>query len=408
VTSNRNERQFEEYRSWQWCKHLTLGWYATPWSEILGSLAREIYVVDTHAGRGTYVDPTSGSELADGSAVIFARRAASYTAQRGPGKSMKVICVEKNRHNYAALAEALAPYQPHVRTFRGPLARYVPTIVETIGNAPALVLLDPIGLKTIAAEDWRPLLERQAKTDLFIVLHFGVVHRIGGWLLPDGTPNPAIRSARVGAKTIDSVFRTDAWRAVALDPALYGDEHREERERRYLQLFFDHVIGARHDRKCAFPVRPSYHAPVVYWLVHASDDLKPYLLMNDLFVKLDEMLLGREWGLEGQIEGMFEQQLEARQSAVMAELEHAVIDCLAESIGGRLPFGAIRDKLLSRFFGRVKQGAYSKAVKALVKSESVTREERAAAALHDGEIITLRAPTLDVGGAAVIRLRRAG
>jgi hypothetical protein len=37
MTRNRNQEQFEEYRDWQWCKHVLLQDYVKPWSVIVGS-----------------------------------------------------------------------------------------------------------------------------------------------------------------------------------------------------------------------------------------------------------------------------------------------------------------------------------------------------------------------------------
>src|SRR5439155_22524835 len=119
--------------------------------------------------------------------------------RRGPGKTMRVFCCEKDHHNYALLAENLRPCAPHDTLMpSGGFERHVPEIAETIGNSPALVLLDPIGVATIPADAWEPLLVRPGKTDLFIVLHFAGVHRLRGWMLPDGSPNPAIEGARAG------------------------------------------------------------------------------------------------------------------------------------------------------------------------------------------------------------------
>ena len=148
MARNRNETQFEDYREWQWIKHLILRDYAYIWSIIVGKIARQIFVVDTCAGAASYTDPDSDEVIAEGSPVIFARRAKNYTEERGPGKSMRVICCERDRSNYASLVENLRPYQPHITTLPRAFRRHVPHIVEMLGNAPAMILLDPIGVAT--------------------------------------------------------------------------------------------------------------------------------------------------------------------------------------------------------------------------------------------------------------------
>lgn len=88
---NRNERQFDEYREWQWIKHLILRDYAYLWSVILGKAYGRIVVVDTCAGAGSYTDPDTGETISEGSPVIFARRAKAYTRERGPGKTRATL-----------------------------------------------------------------------------------------------------------------------------------------------------------------------------------------------------------------------------------------------------------------------------------------------------------------------------
>jgi three-Cys-motif partner protein len=407
MARNRNETQFEEYREWQWIKHLILREYAYAWSVIVGKHAREIFVVDTCAGAGSYTHPDTGATISEGSPVIFARRAKAYTEERGPGKSMRLICCEKNQKNYAALIQNLRPFEPHFTSLPGGFHRHVPRIAEMLGNAPAMVLLDPIGVGTIPADSWRPLLERTAKTDLFVVLHFAGVHRVAGWLLPDGTPNPEIAPARRGVRTIDRVFNGPTWRTIALDPDLAGEQHRTERERRYVRLFFDEVIGKRHRWKGHIEVRAKYTSPIKYWLVHASDDEKPYALMNDEVVKVNELLLKRDVSDEGQLDGFVDAALDAHRDGTWREAEEAIRACVASAPGAAMPFGAIRKQLANRFFGRVKWTGYGMAIRTLCEAGKLEREERLRAKFADNEIIRAVDPDPDPEqGAKVVPIRR--
>lgn len=407
MARNRNETQFDDYRDWQWIKHLILSEYAYLWSEILGKSYREIVVVDTCAGAGSYTDPDTGETISEGSPVIFARRAKAYTQEHGPGKSMRVICCERNRKNYKSLIEAVRPFEPHVKTLPGGFWRHVPMIADELGSIPALILLDPIGVATIPADAWRPLLERKGKTDLFVVLHFAGVHRLGGWLLSDGTPNPRIAPARRGVEKLDRVFNGCQWRDIALDPSLTGEEHREARERQYVRLFFDQVIGDRHDWKCYCEVKAKYTSPVKYWLVHASNDRKPYTLMNDEIVKVNEILFKREHAADGQIEGFIEADLNAHRAHVERQITEAVFGYLNSAPGGSLPYGAIEDQLLRRFFGRAKSNVPWRVVKRSCKDGALLREKNKGAAGDPTEKIALPVPPATGGGGDVVPIRHA-
>ncbi len=57
--------------------------------------------------------------------------------------------------------------------------------------------------------------------------------------------------------------------------------------------------------------------------------------------------------------------------------------------GKVIQLGLLRATLVDEFFGRVKWGAYSKAVKNLIKADRLVREERKAAALRDDERLSL-------------------
>jgi len=240
VPRNRNEAQFDKYRNWQWIKHLALADYIVPWAEKVGSSATSIFIVDLFAGAGTYKDAFTG-ETADGSPPIFARRAQRYH-EKHPERTLQVICSEQNKKNVAALMERVAGFGSLVKVLHGSFARHIDNICSTIGNAPTLILFDPIGLKPIAAKTIRPLLHRRGKTDVFMILHFKVIHRTAGMLLDTGYANPSIPSAAGAAAMLDAVFGTKRWRYIAKNPRIMSVE---ARERAYLNLYFEEVLGKR-------------------------------------------------------------------------------------------------------------------------------------------------------------------
>jgi three-Cys-motif partner protein len=144
------------------------------------------------AGAGAYTDVVTGQKT-DGSPVIFARQAVRY-AKEHPGRRLNVICVERNKKNMEALKQRVGGFSL-VTLLLGSFARHIDGIVSMIGLAPTLILFDPIGLKPIAADTIRPLVHRKGKTDVFMVLHFKVVHRTAGMLLETGHADPTIPGA---------------------------------------------------------------------------------------------------------------------------------------------------------------------------------------------------------------------
>lgn len=388
LARNRNEAQFDRYRNWQWIKHLALADYVVPWAAKLGSIAQTIFIVDLFAGAATYKDAVTGSTH-DGSPVIFARLALRY-GQDHAGRSLRVICVERNRKNADALAKRVEEFGSLVTVLRGAFSRHVAQICTTIGSAPALLLFDPIGLKPIAAKTIKPLLHRKGKTDVFMILHFKVIHRTAGMLLPTGHADPTIPGAERAAAMLDSVFGTHRWRMIAKHPRI---DSVEERERAYLDLYFEEVLGGRYRWCCAYAVRSKYVSKVQYWLVHASDHLDAHLLMNDEIVKLEERLYMKTYESAGLLEGFTEIEWQSRLGAEEGRLAERMFALVKSSSTGMLTFGELRGVLLPEFFGRVKRGAFSRAAKALVREGRLDRERPIRAKLEPSERLSLPRPS---------------
>ena len=387
LAHNRNEAQFSRYRAWQWIKHLALADYVWPWANKVGSRVGTIFVVDLFAGRGTYEDVLTG-KLTDGSPPIFGRQAQRYT-EKFRGRALKVICVERNRKNAEALRERVGGFGELVTVLRGSFTRHLDEILATIGNAPALILFDPIGLKPIAAETIRPLLNRTGKTDVFMVLHFKVIHRTAGMLLDTGHADPNIPSAARAAAMLDAVFGSPRWRFIAKSP-MYKTV--EARERAYLDVYFEEVLG-RYDWRCAYPVRAKYLSKVQYWLVHASCHLDAHLLMNDEIVKLQEHLFVKTYEDVNALPGIAQAEWEANIAHQEGRLGERILTLLANTPNHTMQFGELRKALLPEFFGAVKQGAYSRAAKALLTANRLDREkEGVRPALDPTERLSLPVP----------------
>jgi three-Cys-motif partner protein len=378
---SRERRFFTTNREWQWIKHLILADYLKPWATKVGSTASKIFVVDAFAGAGTYIDPDTG-ESSDGSPVIAARRALVYRDER-PGKTLQVICVEKNPANRAELEKRLGGFGELVEILPGTFAENVATIAARLGDAPALVLLDPFGIKGIDAETCQGLLHRVGKTDVFVIAGFSFVHRTGGQLTEIGAPRPDIPGAAANVATVGAFFGTHAWRAIAL-----GGKDAAARERDYLQLYFDDVLGARFKYKLPYPVRRRFDAPPRYWIVHASDFFDAAMLMNNEMVKVDRELYIRTFGSTGTIEGLAEAEYDARMRYALENLEADLLRAITLAGAGGVTFGDLREQHLNDYFGRVKSGAYANAVKNLVRAKKVDRQkERWNAKLDDRELL---------------------
>lgn len=362
---------FDKYRSWQWIKHTILSDYLVVWARKVGSTSKTIHIVDAFAGAGHY-EGDGGSQI-DGSPIIEARAALAYHEQF-PDRDITLTCIERDAENFAKLEGAMAAFGDLVQLWKGDFYRYADQLTKLLKSEPALILLDPIGLKAITADRCLHLLQRVGKTDVLVIVDFGIVHRAAGQLLPDGTPNPSITGARKLGENIDAFFGTQSWRSIALDWTL-GIEEIEEKESRYLDLYFANVLGDRYRYKTAYQVRSRHGGPIQYWLVHASNHEDAFWLMNDCIVKVDRLLLGRTYEAPDQLPGIVEGTVEAYDAHIERQLRQAIVEMLPK-LGGKVSFRRLRHELVfGAFYGRVKESAYTRVTKELIRDGKLVRNQ---------------------------------
>jgi three-Cys-motif partner protein len=373
---------FSAPRSWQWIKHTIFEGYLWPWAMKVGSTSPRIWVVDALAGAGTYADAESGARSA-GSPLIAARVAAAYASAR-PARAMRVICVERDAVNHAALVEGLAPFDGLVTVHRGTFGTHIEAILEQTRGEPMLLFLDPFGLQALDHRICGSLLGRAGKTDVFVSVIFAGAHRTAGKLDATGRARAEIHGSEAEARTVDGFFGCEDWRMTAVDTS----KSKEEREREWLGLFFRRVVPPSYLYRCAYPVRARHQGSARYWLVQLSKHRDAFWLMNDQVVMVDRALYRKGHEDAAALPGI-SAALDADHAHRQDEaLRKAVLTLLDEN-GGELAFGEFQERLVQRFFGRVKEGDYSRAVKGLVGEAIVTREQRAAAKLRADERIRL-------------------
>jgi three-Cys-motif partner protein len=370
---------FSAYR-WQWVKHTVLADYFPPWAGKVGSTSREIFIVDTFAGAGSYPDPETGKRV-DGSPVLAAGEAVRYASQR-PGKRLTVLAVEKHAGNYAKLEARLGGFDPRLVALRqGDWAKHLDWILGEVGDNPILLILDPLGLKAMPADITRRILHRRGKTDAFVTVHFGVVHRAAGQLLA-GSPH-----AEKTAANLDAFFGTDEWRAIALDAQTAGAD-RVSCEHALLDLYFREMLSRRFEYVSAHPVRPGLGRAHKYWLVHAADVIDGFLLMNDAIVKVEEQLYIRTRG-KGALPGLAEEEVRRKREEKLGEVESRALQLVGAADGKAMVYADLENQLLDAFFGKVRQSDLWKAVKRSAKAGNLVREDRAAAGQRADETFRL-------------------
>lgn len=382
---------FGRVRPWQWIKHSIFAQYLVVWAMKVGSppQAKTIWVIDAFAGAGSFIDTATG-ETAEGSPVKAALIGKNYNERpdkRAAGKELRLICIERDPEHFEALKERMSGFD-FAEVLPGEFGDYAETIIEKIGHDRALILLDPIGVKSIDAETCRKILHRPGKTDAFVNVQFTVVHRTRGQLLPDGEPDPAVQGSAANARNIDAFFGTNEWRKQI---AINGKPAKEQ-EAEYLQLYFDSVVGPRFSCQHAYPVKATYDGTPKYYLVHIADHPDADWLINDLMATVESRLyiVSRQKENPYALTGFFEEEDKLRIEGLRDKLGHAALALLAEQPSRSLPYERLCLALRPQFFGQLKGGDYSKAIKQLLKDGKVKREKKGAhPKLLPNEIISL-------------------
>ncbi len=163
---------FDTLHEWSERKLKLLKNYVEAADKILGSI-NQIYYVDGFAGRGTYRDGGIGSP------IRIAELAQQYERE-GKSYSFKCINVEENAEYFANLQKETAKFGSLVQNLHGRFADNLDQILRVIGNQPAIFFLDPFGIKGIDWSAVRKIINRKAKTDLWIRFDHIELRRLDG------------------------------------------------------------------------------------------------------------------------------------------------------------------------------------------------------------------------------------
>lgn len=366
---------FARVRPWQWIKHSIFTHYLWVWAMKVGSppQAKTIWVIDAFAGAGEYTDTETG-EKAEGSALqaaLISKRYNDRPDKQATGKQLRLICIERDPAHCAALKERLKGFD-FVTVLEGEFGEHADTIVSMTGDDRALLLLDPIGLKSINAATCKKILHRNGKTDAFVNVQFTIVHRTRGQMLPDGEPNPGKHGSAATVRNIDEFFGTTAWRKIAV-----GEMSLREREAALLQLYFDEVVGTRYSCKHAYPVKRTFGEKPKYYFVHVADHPDADWLINDLLASVESRLFIVSWerANPGALTGFAEAEDNVRIEKLRRQLGEAAIELVRKQPSRAMPYGQLCLALRPTFFGKLKEGDYSKAIKALIEKEHLAREK---------------------------------
>jgi three-Cys-motif partner protein len=335
------------------------------WGQLAGPTrpGRHIWLVDGFAGAGRY-QPDDGGRTQDGSPLIAAKWARQIALDRRY-PLVRCINVERDAQCFADLERNLAPWTSGVDVainLRGDFSGHLDLILETIGNDPALVFLDPFGLHGIEMELIERALARAGKTEFIIHFSDKTFLRMAGHLddndqrLPVGQKVAESKLAR-----LDAVIGNRLWRRIWTDHSRNTDEAIEATIKLYLSELRLR-IGYAH----GISIRDTYNDRPAYRLVFCTESPHGVELMSDIAYRY-------ETGLKEQHDAgtmtLWEDQ-EARQR--LTDLRDAVHSAGLRS--GTASREQIIHELAPHYFGQYTSTHYAKAIRELVTLGLIERE----------------------------------
>jgi three-Cys-motif partner protein len=323
---------------------------------------KHIWLIDGFAGAGRY-QPDDGGRQQDGSPLIAAKWARRVAVERRY-PLVRCINVERDSDCFAELRSNLSPWAAGVDVainLQGDFASHLDLILETIGNDPALIFLDPFGVKGIEMELLEKALARAGKTELIIHFSDKTFLRMAGHLgdnderLPVGQKVAESKLAR-----LDAVIGNRLWRRLWTDHKRQTEDAIEKTVELYLselrlRVGYAHQIQIRD----AYVDRPSYR------LVFCTGSPHGVELMSDIACRY-------EAGLKDEHEAgamTLWQDQEARQRLTdLRDLVHAAGLRL-----GNATREQIIHELAPKHFGLYTSTDYAKAIRELVSLGLIAR-----------------------------------
>ena len=205
--SDPNPAYWEQYGPFQHVKHELIRCYLNGWYPKLGTWARRVLYVDTHAGRGRYESGDPGSPVL----ALQTLLRHSYREKLLNASEFNFLFIERDPANLAALEAELSQLKPfpariNVETSEGDAFERLSVILNELRRdraqmAPAFLFVDPYGFK-IPARLLGDLM-KAGRVELFINVMWRELDMLIQQRPAPGTPH---------AQTLDEIFGSSSWR----------------------------------------------------------------------------------------------------------------------------------------------------------------------------------------------------
>lgn len=284
---NTEEAFFATLKAWSEIKLRIMGKYLKYYMSKRGGKNTTIHYIDGFAGRGYYGTVEEGRR--DGSPIVAARVAQEIVDS---GDSNRLIChfVEEHRPHYEQLRQAVSEFASDIaHVYHGTFQQHMPTMIASMGAAPAIFFLDPFGVDDVRLDELQAVSHR-ADTELMLNLNTTCLYRLAGF--GGSTARDAAAKRRLLSRVLgeDSSVAHPEWLRM-WNGMQNGGRWAEWAANRYAQQLIDNSPYLKY--AVTFPIRPYFNAIPKYYLVFATRSMEPFPALNDYICTEDEDLFDK-------------------------------------------------------------------------------------------------------------------
>ena len=253
--------------------------YLKPWADIIGEHFPEAYYVDCFAGRGKYhkdglKDCVSGSPLIALDVALNVQQRKKQ--KKGKNFKMKVIAIESNRVNHAALSafvgESNSNNEVEVTIHHGNFTDLIGPIVKTTDSSPAFFFIDPTGIK-VPKEALDVIIDKNGPTEIFLNYMTMGVRRVAGLQKVTSHQNERIKTRAITSlSNLDDLFGDKSW-----------IDKKEDRD--LLRHFTDRVLKRKYRFVLNFDMPYPDRSETFYNLLFATNHDIAQKIMKHIFTK---------------------------------------------------------------------------------------------------------------------------
>lgn len=351
---------FREKKSWSNSKLRVLEKYIDAYMRKRGRSHGCVYYVDGFAGAGEY---ESGPSDLLGSPLRIERLASEISSRPASGQ-LNCIFTELRVDYFQRLSNALAGRESgRVQLMQGSFLEHLPSILSTIGGAPAIFFIDPFGVKGVTPVDLHPILQRP-DTEILISFFSPRLLRLAGF--EDSEAKDAGAKLRLVSRVLgeDPDEDNPEWLREyrCLNNGLKWEQWAAKRYAERLLEASSHLQYV-----VSYPIREKHGANPKYHLTFATRSRHPMPIMNDILcTEEDDLFDGIKLsGSSSQMSFLyaFRQSDQEGRLAKLVEEIHSY---------GLVHQGCSRDRLIEDFVfkypAELKKKHYRKALDHLVQS----------------------------------------